>query len=400
MIKLLKALTLLFLVLFILPGCEKECENLKMETEPCDALIDKSIIIDTLWSKNLDTYIYKPGFSKKYFWVNFDHSVFNIYSINTGEYITKIDQEMVPHIYSKSVQIQGDYLYCYSFVNSGDITNFRFNLLTNELDTLNVPDNGAGLKFEDDYFYFKTKSGIIKTDYNVSYLDTIYHFAPKTNSYHVHLETYDFPEAINKKYLIIAYDSYQETPHSKKIVLSIIDKETGKNIAGFSNRSFSDILDFSVCDNMINLSTERELIVYDLKNKLYFSYSLNISNNERVYSIGGRETQDGYKNPMVLFHNVHSLNAFDMKTSNPVWFCKEHRFSSLYPIDLIDKNGNIFPYMVYSRGNKGGLIDPYTGIIKAIFGYPIIENISPVINKNELFYWTDNRILKIKITKK
>ena len=247
--------------------------------------------------------------------------------------------------------------------------------------------------------YYAKDDAVVKTDYDLTFRDTIYEFDDKF-SYGIEMEIYEYPNPINKKYLIMAYG----LKDNAIMKFALIDLKTKKMKVKLPI-GVGEINDMSINEGLVNISKRDMIFSFDLKNFEYFSFHANYYNTAKIYSISYRQTKDRNNFPVVLFDKPGQFSAYDMHYGKTLWSCdkkyEDNGLNSLYPVDLYDEYGNVYTYMTYRRGvSDMGLLDPYTGIIKAKFPKGGYLNVSPVFDKNNILFWNHSGIVKVKIVKK
>ena len=385
---------LIFLISF--SSCIKDCPTKDSpieEKHPCDVNIDKSLTFDTLWNIEIEN-INLIDYSDKYFgiWTNKEDK-YEIRSVETGDLITAPDFKKIDKSFISKLQIIGDY----AIVNGSGLNPvvYKYNLLTDNMKISDTIEYGAGYVFKEDYFYYSTKSAILKMDYDGKVVDTIYKYKNK-------ISLFDLNKlAIMGDELIALYHD-QDTEILTFRIIEMKSKEIKENLvysAGFS------VLDFVIMDNMVNISCSDLKISYNLSNHRYIvikgGYIESNGFNNKLYSISKAAIYENKSIPMVFFNTSDYFSAYEFETVNLIWKCNM-QFSDVFPIYLDNNEGKKPGYLAAFSGKGLYLMKPYTGIVKAYLKYNYGNSFSSnsKVYGDKIIIKSDSGLTKIKVYSK
>jgi len=360
------------------------------EKHPCEVDIDKSLAFDTLWNienKNIDLIDY----SDKYFGIWMDkEDKYEIRSVETGDLITAPDFKKIDKSFISKLQIVGDYV-----IANGSGLNpvvYKYNLLTDNMKISDTIEYGSGYVFKEDYFYYSTKSEILKMDYDGKTVNTIYKYKNK-------ISLFDLNKLAVVGDKLIALYHNQDTEILTFRIIDTKSKEIKENLvysAGFS------VLDFAIMDSMVNISCSDLKFSYNLTNHSYIvikgGYIESSGFNNNLYSISKAAIYENKSIPMVFFNTSDYFIAYDFETVNLIWKCNI-QFSDVFPVYLYNNGGKESGYLAAFSDKGLYLVEPYTGIVKAYLKYNYGNKFSSnsKVYDDKIIIKSDSGLTKIKI---
>lgn len=81
----------------------------------------------------------------------------------------------------------------------------------------------------------------------------------------------------------------------------------------------------------------------------------------------------------ILFYNNSGLSAYDLNSTNLKWNCEYNSAKELSTVRLLRLNGDLETYLL-ALNYSVDLIDPDTGVVKAIFNKKHSKNTSGILN--------------------
>jgi len=382
---------LIFLISF--SSCTEDCPPIDSpieEMHPCEMNIDKSLTFDTLWNIENEN-IYSIDYSDKYFGIRINkEDKYEIRSVETGDLITAPDFKKIDKSFISHLQIVGDYV----IANGSELNPvvYKYNILTDKLKVSDTIDYGVGYVFKEDYFYYSTKSEILKMDYDGKAVDTIYKYKNK-------ISLFDLNKlAVVGDELIAVYHD-QDTEILTFRIIDTKSKEIKENLvysAGFS------VPDFTIIDSMVNISGYDFKFSYNLTNQHHFviiggsAGSSGFNNN--LFSISKAATYENKSIPMVFFNTSDYFNAYNFNTVNLIWKCRK-QYSDVFPVYLHNNEGKESGYLAAFSNDGLYLMEPYTGIVKSYlkYNYRHKSSSNSKVYDDKIIIKSDSGLTKIKV---
>lgn len=390
------------LIIFSFFSCEKDkCPPVIQELKPGDIDLDSSLVIEPVWHLELNNNEDPGKLSDKYFSVYISKYKISIYSNETGELVTSIDTNTISGFDRYSYTIKDNYLY-YDDIDeqTGKAAIYIFNIPTNDVKKIIFNKSIKPLLYKKDYFYYYFDGHLIMSDYEKNPIDTVFAYTG-TNIRPDNIFEYKYPAPLNSKLVVIPYHA-KNIEGEGKYFIKFLDTDAKKVIRSYDFPGFSAYWSQGAKDEIINCSLENIKFSFDFISKRPFFFISNGYLNSYLFSINKRHTQKGPYGSKVFFTNNSKLTAYDFNTSAVDWvFEKTKEIYGLYPFDLLDSNGNLYPYMTIIFNGHFGLLDPYTGLIKAKVSPHIADFIfSKILDNNEVIITRYHDVYKYKITKK